>query len=132
LAVRPVLSAIAAQLFVADIKASCDFYTHKLGFSLVFVWGEPPFYAQVRRDAARINLRCVRQPVIDPALRERESLLSADIGVDSPGEIEQLFLEMQAAGVDFFQTLKREPWGARTFMVRDPDGNLVLFAGPEG
>ena len=32
--------------------------------------------------------------------------------------------------LDFFQTLKTEPWGARTFIVRDPDGNLVLFAGP--
>jgi hypothetical protein len=22
------------------------------------------------------------------------------------------------------------PWGARNFIVKDPDGNLVLFAGP--
>jgi hypothetical protein len=26
--------------------------------------------------------------------------------------------------------LKEEPWGARTFIVLDPDGNLILFAGP--
>jgi hypothetical protein len=26
--------------------------------------------------------------------------------------------------------MKQEPWGARTFIVRDPDGNLLLFAGP--
>jgi len=30
--------------------------------------------------------------------------------------------------VDFAQTLRNEPWGARTFIVRDPDGNLILFA----
>jgi hypothetical protein len=30
----------------------------------------------------------------------------------------------------FFQTLRREPWGARDFILRDPDGNLLLFAGP--
>jgi len=129
-AVRPFLSATAAQLFVADIKAACDFYTHKLGFSVVFVYGEPPFYAQVKRDRALINLRHVDAPVIDPELRERESLLSADIGLDSAAEIKQLFLEVQSAGVDFHQTLKREPWGALDFIVRDPDGNLVLFAGP--
>jgi hypothetical protein len=29
----------------------------------------------------------------------------------------------------FHQTLKSEPWGARTFIVRDPDGNLILFSG---
>jgi hypothetical protein len=30
-----------------------------------------------------------------------------------------LFLEFQAAGVSFFQTLKREPWGAKNFIIRD-------------
>jgi hypothetical protein len=33
-------------------------------------------------------------------------------------------------GVTFAQTLRREPWGAKTFIVKDPDGNLLLFAGP--
>jgi hypothetical protein len=33
-------------------------------------------------------------------------------------------------GVTFFQTPRREPWGAKTFIVKDPDGNLLLFAGP--
>ena len=50
--------------------------------------------------------------------------------VASAAEIKQLFLQYQEAGVDFFQPLKQEPWGARTFIVRDPDGNLLLFAGP--
>ncbi len=127
---RLALSSIAAQLFVADIQAACDFFTHKLGFAVAFVYGEPPFYAQVRRDRARINLRHVDTPVIDPARRERESLLSADIAVDTAEEIKQLFAEFQAAGVDFFQTLRRQPWGARNFIVCDPDGNLILFAGP--
>ena len=48
------------QLFVTDIKRSCEFFREKLGFSLVFSYGEPPYYAQVGRDAARMNLRCVR------------------------------------------------------------------------
>jgi catechol 2,3-dioxygenase-like lactoylglutathione lyase family enzyme len=126
----PVISATAAQLFVSDIKASCDFFTQKLGFSIVFVYGEPPFYAQVKRDRGLINLRHMDTPVIDPALRDGESLLSADLGLDTHEEIKQLFLEFQAAGVPFFQTLRREPWGARTFIVKDLDGNLILFAGP--
>ena len=127
---RPIISAIASQLFVADIQASCDFFTQKLGFSIVFTYGEPPFYAQVKRDRALLNLKCVDYPVIDPALRDRESLLSADMGVDTHEEIKQLFLEFQAAGITFFQTRRKEPWGAETFIVKDPDGNLLLFAGP--
>ena len=129
-AVVPELSELEAQLFVADIKASCDFFTGKLGFSVVFTYGEPPFYGQVKRDGVRLNLRMVCEPVFVGDIRERESLLAASITVDSSAEIRQLFLQFQDAGVAFHQTLKQQPWGARDFIVRDPDGNLLLFAGP--
>jgi catechol 2,3-dioxygenase-like lactoylglutathione lyase family enzyme len=125
-----VITAAEPQLFVADIKASCDFFTGKLGFSIVFTYGEPPFYAQVARDAARINLRCVATPPIDPELRDREELLAVSLAVATAEEIKKLFLAYQSAGVTFFQTLRREPWGARDFIVKDPDGNLLLLAGP--
>ncbi|MBR0666133.1 VOC family protein [Roseomonas hellenica] len=126
---RPVLLQAEPQLFVRDIAASCAFYIGTLGFSLVFTYGEPPFYAQVARDGARLNLRCVDAPVIDPALRERETLLSAAITLE---DAKPLFLEYQAAGAPMHQTLRTEPWGARTFIVADPDGNLILFAGKGG
>ena len=125
-----VLSSTEAQLFVADITASCDFFTQKLGFAVAFTYGEPPFYGQVTRDQARLNLRRVCEPVFVGDIREREHLLSASITVDSATEIERLFAEFEAAGVPFHQPLKAQPWGARDFVVRDPDGNLVLFAGP--
>jgi uncharacterized glyoxalase superfamily protein PhnB len=125
-----VISGAEPQLFVADIKAACEFFADKLGFSIEFIYGEPPFYAQVARDAARINLRCVERPVIDAGLRDRDELLSATLTVESAEEAEALFVEFGAAGVTFFQTLKRQPWGARDFIVRDTDGNLLLFAGP--
>jgi len=127
---KPVINGVEPEVFVADIKASCNFFIDKLGFVLVFTYGEPPFYGQVQRDAARINLRCVERPVIDPALRDCEELLSAALNVATAEEIKALFLEFQAAGVAFFQTLQRQPWGARNFIVRDPDGNLLMFAGP--
>ena len=127
---RPVLTSIEAQLFVADIKKSCDFYTKKLGFAVEFIYGDPPFYGQVRRDNARLNLRLVCEPVFVEGIREREHLLSASITVANADEVRQLFLSYQAAEVRFSQTLKKEPWGARTFVVMDPDGNLILFAGP--
>jgi len=127
---RPVLNSIEAQLFVADIKKSCDFYTKKLGFAVKFIYGDPPYYGQVVRDNARLNLRLVCEPVFVADVRKREHLLSASITVATPNEIKQLFLSYQAAGVSFEQALKKEPWGARTFVVSDPDENLILFAGP--
>jgi catechol 2,3-dioxygenase-like lactoylglutathione lyase family enzyme len=129
IAAKPELTDVEAQLFVADVKASCGFFA-KLGFEVAFTYGEPPFYGQVKRDNARLNLRLVCEPVFAGDIREREQLLAASMTVGSAAELRQLFVQYQSAGVDFQQTLKQEPWGARTFIVRDPDGNLLLFAGP--
>ena len=126
-AAKSTLLAAEPQLFVSDIAASCAFWTEKLGFDLAFVYGEPPFYAQVFRDGARLNLRHVDGPVFDEQFRIREhDALSATITLD---DAKPLFLEFRAAGAVFHQPLRTEPWGARTFIVRDPDGNLIAFAG---
>jgi catechol 2,3-dioxygenase-like lactoylglutathione lyase family enzyme len=127
---RAVLNSIEAQLYVASVQNSSDFYTSKLGFAVAFAYGNPPFYGQVVRDSAKLNLRLVREPVFAGDIRKRENLLSASITVATTSELKQLFLDYQAAGVSFHQILKREPWGARTFVVSDPDENLILFAGP--
>jgi len=120
------------QLLVTDIERSCEFFREKLGFSLVFSYGKPPYYAQVGRDAARLNLRCVERTLIESKVRDGEELLSVSMTVATAEEIKLLFLEFQSAGVGFHQTLKKQPWGARSFVVKDPDGNLLLFAGPAG
>jgi catechol 2,3-dioxygenase-like lactoylglutathione lyase family enzyme len=125
-----VLTSIAPLLFVHDFNASVDFFTTKLGFAVDFTYGDPPFYGQVSRDHALMALRCVCEPVFAGDIREREGLLSAAITVASVDEIKELFLAYQAAEVPFQQLLKNEPWGAKTFVVRDLDGNLILFAGP--
>jgi len=106
------------------------FFASKLGFEVDFLYGEPPFYGQVRRDGARLALRLVCEPVFVGDIRERETLLSASVTLATSDEIKRLFAAYQARGVAFNKPLSLEPWGALTFIVRDPDGNLVLFAGP--
>src|ERR1700722_19640226 len=122
------LFAAEPQLIVTDMAAACEFYTRKLGFAVAFSHGDPPFYAQVVRDGARLNLRHLDTPAVDPALRDREQLLSASITLH---DAKRLFLEYQAAGGGSARPPRSEPGGARTFIVRDPDGNLILFAGSE-
>ena len=115
------------QLYVSDIETASAFYVHKLGFKVVLSYGEPPFWAQVGRGGGRLNLRKVTGPVFDSGFRSREAdAVSATLTVD---DAEPLFLEFEKAGVAFRQTLRTEPWGSRTFIVEDPDGNLIAFAG---
>jgi len=66
---KAVLTCAYPQLFVADIKASGDFYTEKLGFKITILYGEPPFYAHVTRDGATLILRHVDEPAFDAARR---------------------------------------------------------------
>jgi catechol 2,3-dioxygenase-like lactoylglutathione lyase family enzyme len=120
------LVAAEPQLYVRDILASSAFYSNMLGFSVAFTYGDPPFYGQVFRGGARLNLLQVDEPVVDHVRRDSEGLLAASITLE---DAKPLFLEYQEAGVEFAQPLRTEPWGARTFVVRDPDGNLLLFAG---
>jgi uncharacterized glyoxalase superfamily protein PhnB len=127
---KATIVAAEPQLFVTNIKRSCEFFCEKLGFSLVFRYGKPPYYAQVGRDAARLNLRCVERPLIEAMVRNGEELLSVSMTVATANEIKLLYLEFQSAGVAFHQKLKKQPWGAKNFVVKDPDGNLLLFAGP--
>jgi len=113
---KAIITGAEPQLLVTDINRSCEFFREN--------------YAQVARDAARLNLRCVEQTVIESTVRDQEELLSVSLTVATAGEIKLLFLEFQSANVAFHQTLKEQPWGARNFIVKDPDGNLLLFAGP--
>lgn len=123
------LIAAIPQLFVSDIAASCAFFTSKLGFAVAFVHGEPPFYAQVKRGGAQLALRHVDGPVLDKiaaAMTADVDMLAASISVD---DVQTLYAAFDTAGVAFHQRLRTEDWGARTFIVRDLDGNLLLFAG---
>ena len=127
---HPILTSVAAHLYVRDLKASTDFFTTKLGFAIDFVYGDPPFYGQVSRDNARLALRWMDESFFAEDIRQREDLLSASITLASADEIKQLYLAYQAADVSLAQSLRNEPWQAKTFIVKDPDGNLILFAAP--
>jgi uncharacterized glyoxalase superfamily protein PhnB len=121
---QPALGEAIPILFVRDVTAAARFYEARLGFRLDFLHGEPPFYASVSRDRARLHLRFVDQPNFSELAARERSLIVAMIAA---GDVKQLFKEFEARGVDFPQRLARQPWGGLDFHVRDPDGNVVSF-----
>ncbi len=112
--------------FVADVQASAAFYRDSLGFSIDFLHGQPPFYGSVSRDGASVHLKFVHDPVITPGPQDRDAFITAFVEVD---HVDALFAEYAAAGVTFSQRLQHEDWGGDDFVVRDPDGNMICFAG---
>lgn len=124
---RSTFLAVEPQLYVTNIEASCDYYSEKLGFTVAFLYGDPPYYGQVYRDGVQLNLRQVHRMPFDSDFRESEiDALAATIVVE---DVAALYAEYEAAGATFHQHLQTEEWGTKTIIVSDPDGNLIAFAG---
>ncbi|HEY5008665.1 MAG TPA: VOC family protein [Caulobacteraceae bacterium] len=114
-------------VFVSDMPRALAFYGERLGFQTEFAYGEPPYYAQVIRDGVRLALKHADAPLFEALKPFRtDEMLSASIALD---RAKPLYLEYEAAGVRFYQPLRRESWGAWSFIVEDPNGNLIAFGG---
>jgi catechol 2,3-dioxygenase-like lactoylglutathione lyase family enzyme len=120
------LRAAVPVLFVSDVEASANFYAEQLGFDVDFLHGNPPFYGAVSRDGAILHLRFVHEPVFVAQAAERESLIMAFIQVQN---VKDLYGQLAANGLTFQQKLRKEAWGGPAFIVADPDGNSICFAG---
>jgi len=127
--VAPEILAAQPQVFVTDLARAVAFYRDRLGFSVGFLYGEPPFYGQVVRDGGALNLRCVDRITWDAAMRADQDLLAATFVV---ANAKGLFVQYKDAGVSFHQTYREQPWKAHDFIVADPDGNLIHFASRVG
>src|SRR5262245_2800168 len=118
----PQLGRAIPVLFVADVTASAEFFRTVLAFGVDFLHGAPPFYGSVSRDGARLQLKVVHEPVLVAGEHDRDGLITAFIQAPN---VKALYAEYVAAGATFAQKLKKEAWGGRDFVVRDPDGNGI-------
>jgi catechol 2,3-dioxygenase-like lactoylglutathione lyase family enzyme len=126
---QPELLTAHPQIFVTDMERAVAFYRDRLGFTVEYLYGEPPFYGLVVREGAALNLRHVDRLPLDPAMRHREDLLAVTIVARN---VKSLFVQLKDAGLEFHQRYREQPWGAHDFIVPDPDGNLIHFASRVG
>ncbi len=123
----PRLTRAVPVIFAANVKTSAEFFRNTLGFSIDFLHGEPPFYGSVSRDGACVHLKFVHEPVLAVGAQDRDGFITAFIEVEN---VKALYAEYVTAGAMFDQKLKKQAWGGRDFIVRDPDGNGICFVGP--
>jgi len=114
---------IAPVFFTADLQGTLGYYGEKLGFACVGTYGDPPFYAIVSRDGCAVHFRCVEAVAAD-AEKYAEELLDAYLRVE---DVDALYGEFAAKGVEFARGLGDMPWGLREFVVKDCDGRLLAF-----
>src|SRR5262249_57139518 len=111
----------------AKVEGSAESSRTPLGFSIDSLQGEPPFYGSMSRDGACVHLKFVHEPVLTVGAQDRNGFIVAFIEVEN---VKMLYAEYVAAGATFDQKLKKQAWGGRDIIVRDPDGNGLCFVGP--
>jgi uncharacterized glyoxalase superfamily protein PhnB len=114
---------IAPQFFSVDISRTLAYYKDKLGFECLGTWQDPPVYAIVARDQRAIHFRCAEPPTPNPD-KYADELLDAYLRVE---DVDALYAEYAARGVEFARELADTPWHTREFVVKDCDGRLLAF-----
>lgn len=105
-----------AVLPVADIAASMDFYTAKLGFSLDFTQGEPVTFAAVSfGDNSQLFLEQATRP---PSTSGLYFVVN---------DADAMFAVCRSAGAKLVAELGDRPYDLRDFSIQDPDGYVLTF-----
>ena len=112
---------------VQDQKRAVDFYTEKLGFTIIT---DQPFDGKQRWIELRIPKAETRIALFTP--EGQEERIGSFTGISYHCEdVEQTFGELSARGVSFEAPPKKEAWG--TFATfKDSEGNSFVLSASKG
>ena len=112
---------------VRDQKRALDFYTEKLGFTIIT---DQPFNGKQRWIELRIPKAESRVVLFTP--EGQEDRIGSFTGISYHCEdIDQTYKELSGRGVPFDAPPKKEPWG--TFAAfKDSEGNSFVLSSSKG
>jgi uncharacterized glyoxalase superfamily protein PhnB len=120
------LFGIAPYLIVDDIFESAEFYRDKLGFDFNRIWGEPPQFVIVHRDAVHIMLKSIGSTgkVRPNHSVYKDACWDAYIWIN---DADALYEELRSRGVKITREIENAPYGCRDFDVEDNSGYILCF-----
>lgn len=104
---------------VSNLEESIDFYTNKLGFEKTFEWGEPMYYAVVKRGGVGIHLT-KRSDGGRPSKYHRALYVFVN-------DIEKVNKDCKDKKVRIVNDLENRDYKMRDFDIEDPDGFIITF-----
>lgn len=121
---------VNVRYMVDDVQAAVEFYTTKLGFTLLT--SHPPAFADVTRGALRLLLSgktsSAGRAMPDGAVPKPGGWNRIELVVDDiHAEVDRL----KAAGVSFRNDIVEGPGGLQ-ILLEDPSGNFVELFQPAG
>lgn len=115
-------------LFVTDIAAMVGFYRDVLG--LAIEWDGSGPYAEFQHDGIRFSMyeRRLLPGLMGQSVSSPNGLNATfELAIDLPRyeDVDREYARVTAAGARPVYAPRNEPWGMRSSMVADPDGNLI-------
>jgi len=107
----------------ADVENTVRYFEQTLGFKQQWIWGDPPVYAGVKAGGALLYI--THDPDLAIAIRERQ--LRPDIFLWVT-DIDRVYEQHRAKTADIVEDLTARPWGARQYVVREPNGYRLKVA----
>jgi catechol 2,3-dioxygenase-like lactoylglutathione lyase family enzyme len=112
-------------LTVESVQRSIDYYSGKLGLKVE--WNAVPAFAMIRHGAGTLGLLAMdeaRKEGVEPSTAAQKRAIHVEFSTD---DLDGLYEELKAKGVEFHQPPHDEPW-ERAMTAFDPDGYAVEFA----
>ena len=122
---QPKIIGSAPVLLVMDVVAAANYYRDKVGFNYERFWGMPEQFCILWRDNYHLMLSQVDDhALIRPHYKVVENLWNIYFWVDN---VEQMYQELVARGVNIDYSLCDQPYGCREFGIQDLDGYDIAF-----
>lgn len=123
------LKSLTPVIATEKLTESRDFYTHYLGFKVIF---ENDWYIQLRSEgrtttdvAFVLPSHKTQPPIFQPPFCSSGVIYTIEVD-DAKYELEKL----QNQGVKIELDLRDEPWGERHFAIKDPNGIPINISQP--
>jgi ribosomal protein S18 acetylase RimI-like enzyme len=105
----------------ADVEATLAYYRDVLGFANTWKWDDPPTFGGASHGG--VSLMFSLQPELAGKVRGHEHWVSVE-------DADALYARHRASGAKIVEEIANKPWGAREYVVEDPNGYRLRFGGP--
>ncbi len=121
------LKFISPLIVVEDMARSRQFYEQLLGQKVKFDFGVDVAF----EGDFTIHLKSHFQSLLGDAARYPITLKTnnGELYFDAD-DIESIYQRLQAAGVEFIEGIREQPWGQRAMRLYDPDGHILEIGEP--
>jgi catechol 2,3-dioxygenase-like lactoylglutathione lyase family enzyme len=123
------MNLISVRIITADVKSLADFYSRITGFQAIFY---TPDFAELQTRTAALAIGSTRTlqafggDHVAKAAENRTAIIEFKVA-----EVDQEYERLaKYLGGYIVQEPTTMPWGNRSLLFRDPDGNLVNFFTP--